>query len=110
MIICLRKSHGGRRWKRNRKKSCRKARLDNDRDLMTGQQRRSCDAKNGYKKQMRKKLWLHEVWYDLKNQELNGMTANDALYLAYNSIIRELAGKGDCVFVMKCGLYIGKKD
>ena len=35
--------------------------------------------------------WLHEVWYDVPNQELNGMTANDALHLAYNSIIRELA-------------------
>ena len=39
--------------------------------------------------------WLHEVWYDVPNQELNGMTANDALHLAYNSIIRELAEKGD---------------
>lgn len=37
--------------------------------------------------------WLHEVWYDVPNQELNGMTANDALHLAYNSIIRELAEK-----------------
>ena len=32
--------------------------------------------------------WLHEVWYDVPNQELNGMTANEALHLAYNSIIR----------------------
>ena len=50
--------------------------------------------------------WLHEVWYDVPNQELNGMTANDALHLAYNSIIRELAEKGDCVFVGRCADYI----
>ena len=25
--------------------------------------------------------WLHEVWYDVPNQELNGMTANDALHI-----------------------------
>ena len=24
--------------------------------------------------------WLHEVWYDVPNQELNGMTANEALH------------------------------
>ena len=36
--------------------------------------------------------WLHE--------------ANDALHLAYNSIIRELAEKGDCVFVGRCADYI----
>ena len=34
------------------------------------------------------------------------MTANDALHLAYNSIIRELAEKGDCVFVGRCADYI----
>ena len=34
------------------------------------------------------------------------MTANDMLYLAYNSIIRELAEKGDCVFVGRCADYI----
>ena len=50
--------------------------------------------------------WLHEVWYDVPNQELNGMTANEALHLAYNSIIRELAEKGDCVFVGRCADYI----
>ena len=38
--------------------------------------------------------------------QLNGMTANDALHLAYNSIIRELAEKGDCVFVGRCADYI----
>ncbi len=42
----------------------------------------------------------------MPNQELNGMTANDALHLAYNSIIRELAEKGDCVFVGRCADYI----
>ena len=50
--------------------------------------------------------WLHQVWYDVPNQELNGMTANDTLHLAYNSIIRELAEKGDCVFVGRCADYI----
>ena len=50
--------------------------------------------------------WLHQVWYDVPNQELNGMTANDMLYLAYNSIIRELAEKGDCVFVGRCADYL----
>lgn len=50
--------------------------------------------------------WLHQVWYDVPNKELNGMTANDMLYLAYNSIIRELAEKGDCVFVGRCADYI----
>ena len=34
------------------------------------------------------------------------MTANEALHLAYNSIIRELAEKGDCVFVGRCADYI----
>ena len=34
------------------------------------------------------------------------MTANDMLYLADNSIIRELAEKGDCVFVGRCADYI----
>lgn len=50
--------------------------------------------------------WLHQVWYDIPNEELNGMTANDTLHQAYNSIIRELAEKGDCVFVGRCADYI----
>ena len=50
--------------------------------------------------------WLHQVWYDVPNQELNGMTANDTLYQAYSSIIRELAGKENCVFVGRCADYI----
>ena len=50
--------------------------------------------------------WLHQVWYDIPNQELNGMTANDALHLAYHSIIRELAEQEDCVFVGRCADYI----
>ena len=27
--------------------------------------------------------WLHEVWYDVPNQELNGMTANDKIKKSY---------------------------
>ena len=50
--------------------------------------------------------WLHQVWYDVPNQELNGMTANDTLHQAYSSIIRELAGKENCVFVGRCADYI----
>lgn len=50
--------------------------------------------------------WLHKVWYDVPNQELNGMTANDTLHMAYSSIIRELAEKGNCVFVGRCADYI----
>ena len=50
--------------------------------------------------------WLHQVWYDVPNQELNGMTANATLYQAYSSIIRELAGKENCVFVGRCADYI----
>lgn len=34
------------------------------------------------------------------------MTANDTLYQAYSSIIRELAGKENCVFVGRCADYI----
>ena len=49
--------------------------------------------------------WLHQVWYDVPNQELNGMTANDTLHQAYSSIIRELAGKENCVFVGRCADY-----
>ena len=50
--------------------------------------------------------WLHQVWYDVPNQELNGMTANDTLHQAYSSIIRELAGKENCVFVGRCADYV----
>lgn len=50
--------------------------------------------------------WLHQVWYDVPNQELNGMTANDTLHQAYSSIIRELAEKANCVFVGRCADYI----
>lgn len=49
---------------------------------------------------------LHQVWYDVPNQELNGMTANDTLHQAYSSIIRELAEKANCVFVGRCADYI----
>lgn len=34
------------------------------------------------------------------------MTANDTLHQAYSSIIRELAGKENCVFVGRCADYI----
>ena len=50
--------------------------------------------------------WLHQVWYDVPNQELNGMTANDTLHQAYSSIIRELAEKEPCVIVGRCADFI----
>lgn len=50
--------------------------------------------------------WLHQVWYNVPNEELNGMTANDTLDMAYSSIIRELAEKDNCVFVGRCADYI----
>ncbi len=79
---------------------------------MTGHEKIVAMPKDVLEKADEKKRnpWLHEVWYDVPNQELNGMTANEALHLAYNSIIRELAEKGDCVFVGRCGTIYWNKQ
>ena len=97
-------------------------RMEGDRFIINGTHKKVCGISESLKKRFlengmpkdvlekadekKRNPWLHEVWYDVPNQELNGMTANDALHLAYNSIIRELAEKGDCVFVGRCADYI----
>ena len=54
--------------------------------------------------------WLHQVWYDVPNQELNGMTANDTLSSRHTVTINPgtwQEKENCCVCRTLCRLHIG---
>lgn len=54
--------------------------------------------------------WLYRVWYDAQNTELRGLSANEMLFRVHSQIIKELAAKGNGVFVGRCSDYIMKES
>lgn len=53
--------------------------------------------------------WLHSVVYDAADQNLRGISANEAMYRMQSAVILEAAQKESCVFVGRCADDVLKK-
>lgn len=50
--------------------------------------------------------WLHSVVYDTADQNLRGISANEAMFRMQSAVILEAAQKDNCVFVGRCADYV----
>lgn len=50
--------------------------------------------------------WLHSVVYDDADQDLRGISANEAMFRMQSSFILGAAQKNDCIFVGRCADYV----
>lgn len=57
----------------------------------------------------RENPWLHSIFYDTANRNLQGVTANEAMFQMQRSVILDAAQKGNCVFVGRCADDIIRK-
>ena len=82
-----------------------------DRKLVEEAAERSGIAVEHLEKEDEKKAnpWLHNVWYESKDENLRGLSANDILFRVQSRYILECAGKGNNVFVGRCADYVLKK-
>ena len=53
--------------------------------------------------------WLHSVVYDAADQNLRGISANEAMFRMQSAVILEAAQKESCVFVGRCADDVLKK-
>lgn len=53
--------------------------------------------------------WLHSVVYDAVDQNLRGISANEAMFRMQSAVILEAAQKESCVFVGRCADDVLKK-
>ncbi len=49
---------------------------------------------------------LYRVWYDVNDETLRGMSANDILFRIQSRLITDIASKGDCIFIGRSADYI----
>lgn len=59
--------------------------------------------------EVKENSWLHSVMYDSADQNLRGISANEAVYRAQSAVILEAAQKGNCIFVGRCADDVLKK-
>lgn len=57
----------------------------------------------------RENPWLHSVVYDTVDQNLRGISANEAMFRIQSAVILEMAQQGSCVFVGRCADDVLKK-
>ena len=50
--------------------------------------------------------WLHSVVYDEADQNLRGISANEAMFRMQSAFILEAAQRDNCVFVGRCADYV----
>lgn len=50
--------------------------------------------------------WLHSFVYDATDQNLRGISANEAMFRMQSAVILEAAQKDNCVFVGRCADYV----
>lgn len=58
----------------------------------------------------RENPWLHSIFYDTANRNLQGVTANEAMFRMQSSVILDAAKKGNCIFVGRCADDILRKS
>lgn len=50
--------------------------------------------------------WLHSFVYDDTDQNLRGISANEAMFRMQSAVILEAAQKDNCIFVGRCADYV----
>ena len=50
--------------------------------------------------------WLHSIVYDDTDQNLRGISANEAMFRMQSAVILEAAQKDNCIFVGRCADYV----
>lgn len=75
-----------------------------DRALVTEAGRRSSISPELLEKADERRVnpWLYSIVYDDADQELRGISANEAMFRMQSAMILEAAKAGDCVFVGRC--------
>lgn len=80
----------------------------NDQALVTEAASRSSISPEILEKADEKKenSWLHSFVYDDTDQNLRGISANEAMFRMQSTVILEAAQKDNCIFVGRCADYV----